>query len=380
SVYSTMGKTGFDGQSLQRSSSTSRLPSVSRSLSHLSSGRTSQDSAFEVVYVGGAERWRWQEVPAEAAHGHTASGFSTGSRSRLEELPKPKPRQAPDPREELLRKTVKQFGYCPGLPQKRVRNGGSRLGDFLPLSWRAGTFLDFRPELPPVERVIPSSVKVHTLKDIRILEMPPDSGRLVVQRWKKGWMAQEKRHYEPDGSRERVGKSASTGVLKSRAAKEDSAPGLQILATVKAPSADATQAQPAEGESKVEEPEPADGEPEVEAGEPEAAAGAGEPAAPAEFGQAGNSEQVAEGREEVIEESRPPEEVEEPDAADPEAAAVADPEAAAVAEPEVAAVAEPEVAAVAEPEVAAVAEPEAAAFAEPEAAAEEIAAVEEPED
>eukprot|EP00435_Cladocopium_sp_Y103_P010815 s3770_g2.t2 len=83
-------------------------------------------------------------------------------------------------REKRMEKLTSKLGYRPGLP--RQRGGESRLDSFLPAEYRAGAFKDFKAPVAPKPRSTYSGdVKLETRQNLRILKMPPDGDRLVVE-------------------------------------------------------------------------------------------------------------------------------------------------------------------------------------------------------
>eukprot|EP00930_Biecheleria_cincta_P027602 TRINITY_DN19360_c0_g1_i1.p1 TRINITY_DN19360_c0_g1~~TRINITY_DN19360_c0_g1_i1.p1 ORF type:complete len:673 (+),score=155.68 TRINITY_DN19360_c0_g1_i1:51-2069(+) len=207
-----------------RKNSSSRLPSLASltARSGFGTARAEQPS-FTVEYVGGPCRWKFVKTAPDKldaasklrARSSSALQGPTGKASGIGEH-RPR-RQKSEPvalheatrsmgwgekseRELKFHSVAMQLGYCPGMPRKRGMNE-SRLGDWLPPAYRAGTFLDLAPtakaKLAPggtddarggrSASTSASAVKIETRDQVRILTMPPDGERLMVKRFASFW-------------------------------------------------------------------------------------------------------------------------------------------------------------------------------------------------
>eukprot|EP00933_Yihiella_yeosuensis_P062575 TRINITY_DN6556_c0_g1_i1.p1 TRINITY_DN6556_c0_g1~~TRINITY_DN6556_c0_g1_i1.p1 ORF type:complete len:272 (+),score=51.89 TRINITY_DN6556_c0_g1_i1:83-898(+) len=201
---------------LERSSSTSSLPSVSRAISNLASPGglpRNRSESYLPEYVGGAQRWRfhnrdWREGATRQETAAAAAASSKAAATTCSHVLHPVTVAGGWDREVAAQKEliIRSYGYQPGLP--RSQKPQSLLGDFLPRKWRA-----FSGEYQPVvarkpvgpkkaaeakeddaEALKGSSqegkpVEIFTRKDIRVVKCKPDGERLILKRWESGFNA-----------------------------------------------------------------------------------------------------------------------------------------------------------------------------------------------
>lgn len=189
---------------LQRSSSTSSLPSASRNISNLCHPALSaKGNTFMPEYVGGLQRWRFSSTEYQSDRSTRQETFQQKAAATCPHTLHPVTiaggwdRKVKQNQDEVLKK----FGYVPGMPRSKSQE--SRLSEFLPSSWRAfsGEFKAVpKPKInessaapshicsvEPGERASSPSVEIQTLKDIRIVKFNPDGDRLIVKRWQAGF-------------------------------------------------------------------------------------------------------------------------------------------------------------------------------------------------
>lgn len=219
------------GRTLQKASSTSALPALSRSLSSLCKPRHSSfqpkvTPGCRVEWVGGAERWRFRDPQAGGERQLSevaAARQGVGSRVAIKAAgccsqalhPVTAARWDAQAKHEADQ-VLKKLGYFPGQPRQRGKHQ-SRLSDFLPSEYRAfsgGAVLHGREsstgksesqerEPESSEGVAKETIKQKTVSlesrsglesgrgEVRVLHFKtPGTGdrgeRLIVKRWRQG--------------------------------------------------------------------------------------------------------------------------------------------------------------------------------------------------
>ncbi|CAJ1411262.1 unnamed protein product, partial [Effrenium voratum] len=166
------------------------LPQISRSLSQFCRAGPSASAAPAArgEWVGGAQRWRFrrQDAPCRSERSESPTTCSRAMHPVTAQRWDLKARSASD-------SELKRLGYHPGLPRARGGpNAQSRFKDLVPEDLRANSDC-FDP--PPQMRALAADrehrrkVKLQTLDRIRVLRYEdPSAGRLVVQRWRPGYV------------------------------------------------------------------------------------------------------------------------------------------------------------------------------------------------